>query len=150
MKILNLLLVTLLLTFGFQTFAGDDWLTDFEKAKKEAKAKNLPILADFAGSDWCSYCKKLDKEVFSKDEFKEFAAKNIVLFLADFPRSKQLGKEVKKQNVELAKKYGVQGFPTVLLLDSEGKKLAQTGYRPGGAEAYVKHLKQIIKDAKKK
>jgi protein disulfide-isomerase len=38
----------------------------------------------------------------------------------------------------------VQGFPTVLLLDASGKELARTGYRRGGAEGYVGHLKELM------
>jgi thioredoxin-related protein len=125
--------------------SGNTWLTDFNKAKKEAAEKKLPILADFSGSDWCGWCIKLDKEVFSRKEFKEFAADNLVLFLADFPRKKELAADVKTQNEQLLKAYGVEGFPTVLLLDAGGKVIARTGYRKGGAGAYVDHLKDLLK-----
>ncbi|NQT92016.1 MAG: hypothetical protein HQ559_04580, partial [Lentisphaerae bacterium] len=51
------------------------------------------------------------------------------------------------QNEALAKKYNVSGFPTVLLLDAKGKVLARTGYRKGGAAAYVKHIQELLADA---
>lgn len=121
------------------------WLTDFEAAKKMAADKNLPILADFSGSDWCGWCIKLDEEVFSQTEFKEYAEKNVILFLADFPSKKKQSSEVKSQNEKLSKEYQVQGFPTVLLLDKDGKVKARTGYKPGGAAAYVTHIKGLIK-----
>ncbi len=126
----------------------ENWLTDFEKAKKEAAERNLPILADFAGSDWCGWCMKLDKEVFSTGEFKDYAKGNLVLFLADFPRGRQLPEAESKQNQELAEKYGIEGFPTVLLIDSKGNVMARTGYESGGGKAYVQHLKDLIKKAK--
>ena len=129
--------------------AGTDWLTDFEKAKKAAKDKGIPIIADFSGSDWCGWCKKLDKEVFTKKEFLDYAKDNVVLLLVDFPRQKKQSAKVKKQNEKLAKQYNVRGFPTVLLLDADGKVLAETGYRRGGAASYVKHLKELIKNSKK-
>ena len=121
------------------------WLTDFNQAKKEAAEKSLPILADFSGSDWCGWCIKLDREVFSQKEFKDFAKDRVVLFLADFPRAKELAAEVKAQNEQLRKAYDVEGFPTVLLLDAGGKVMARTGYRRGGAGAYVDHLKELLK-----
>jgi protein disulfide-isomerase len=124
--------------------AESGWLTDFNAAKKAAAERKVPILADFSGSDWCGWCIKLDKEVFSQKAFKDYAKDNLVLFLADFPRKKTLPAEMKKQNEDLAGKYGIEGFPTVLLLDAEGKVLQTTGYRQGGAEAYVKHLKELI------
>ncbi len=130
---------------GFSATASADWLTDFAKAKQEAAQTQRPILADFSGSDWCGWCIKLDKEVFSRAEFKAFAKDNLVLFMADFPRKTEQSAELKKQNEELAGNYRVNGFPTVLILDATGKELARTGYRPGGAAAYVKYLQDVLK-----
>jgi len=122
------------------------WLTDFEAAKKLAEERKVPILVNFAGTDWCGWCIKLDKEVFSKEEFKKFAKDNLVLFLADFPSRKKQPDKVKRQNKALADRYGIQGFPTVLLLDGNGKVLGRTGYRRGGAKKYVAHLKKVLND----
>jgi protein disulfide-isomerase len=121
----------------------EEWLTDFGKAKEVAREKHVPILADFAGTDWCGWCIKLDGEVFSQDAFKAYAKTNLVLFLADYPRRKQLPAETVRQNAELSQQYGIEGFPTVLLLDANGKELARTGYRQGGSKVYVEHLKQL-------
>jgi thioredoxin-related protein len=128
------------------SLAGGDWLTDFEQAKKKAAEKNLPILVDFSGSDWCGWCIRLDKEVFSKPEFQKWAKENVVLFMADFPRnSKGQSEKVKQQNQELAAKYQVKGFPTVLLLNKDGEVVGRTGYQRGGPNAYVKHLENMLK-----
>ncbi|MCK5850365.1 MAG: thioredoxin family protein [Kiritimatiellae bacterium] len=121
------------------------WLTNFEVAQKLAKEKKLPILVDFSGSDWCGWCIKLHNEVFSQNEFKKYAKDNLVLLFLDFPSKKEQSETEKKQNQALAQKYGVQGFPTVLLLDAEGKVIGRTGYQRGGPTAYVDHLKEFIK-----
>ncbi len=131
--------------FVFSALAGDEWLTDFNLAKKEAAQKKLPILADFSGSDWCGWCIKLDQEVFSQKEFKAFAKDQVVLFLADFPHAKKLDAELAAQNAQLQQTYGVKGFPTVLLLDADGKVIARTGYRKGGVGNYIDHLKKLLK-----
>ncbi len=125
--------------------AGESWLTDFAQAKKTAAETQRPVLVDFSGSDWCGWCIKLDQEVFSQAAFKAYAASNLVLLLADYPRKKEQPAELKKQNEGLAETYAIRGFPTILLLDAAGKELARTGYRAGGAEAYVEHLKQLLK-----
>ncbi|HKL21007.1 MAG TPA: thioredoxin family protein, partial [Tichowtungia sp.] len=64
---------------------------------------------------------------------------------ADFPRSKPQPEDIQKQNKALSQKYGVRGFPTVLLLNAGGEVLGRTGYQRGGPEAYVKHLKDLLK-----
>ncbi|MDT8391660.1 MAG: hypothetical protein RRC34_14260, partial [Lentisphaeria bacterium] len=92
---------------------------------------------------------QVDKEVFSQQAFKDYAKDNLVTVFLDFPAKKKISDELKKQNAELAKKYKIRGYPTVILLNSEGKKIAQTGYRRGGAEAYVKHLKSLIEKGSK-
>jgi len=126
-----------------QSLAEDGWLTDLEAAKTLAAEKDLPILVDFSGSDWCGWCIRLDAEVFSKPAFKTYAKEHLILVLLDFPRQKEQPKEVAAQNKKLAEQYGVRGFPTVLLLDKAGKEVARTGYQPGGAEAYIKHIKEL-------
>jgi protein disulfide-isomerase len=134
----------------FVNAADEAWLTDFDKAKKAAEEKKLPILADFAGSDWCGWCKKLDKEVFSQESFKKYAKDNLVLLLVDFPYFKEQPEKEKAQNKNMAAKFGVEGFPTVLLIGADGKELARTGYKPGGADAYVEHVKELLKKAAEK
>lgn len=123
------------------------WRSDFKKALNAASEKNRPILVNFSGSDWCGWCIRLDEEVFNKPVFKDFAEDNLVLFVADFPRTKEVPPDTKQQNDELARTYGVRGFPTILLLDKEGGVIGRTGYQRGGPEAYVEHLKEMIRDS---
>ena len=46
---------------------------------------------------------------------------------------------------DLVKKYGIKGFPMALILDGDGKKVGETGYRKGGAKPYAEHLLDIKK-----
>jgi protein disulfide-isomerase len=146
MKIQKLTSLVLIFSLGLlsATFAADGWMTDFEAAKAKAKTENKNLLLDFTGSDWCGWCIKLNKEVFSQEAFQDYAAESLVLVELDFPRGTDLPAELKAQNEALAKKYGVRGFPTILVLSPEGDLVKQTGYEAGGAEAYVEHIKAII------
>jgi thioredoxin-related protein len=120
------------------------WGDNFEAAKTQAKKEGKDILIDFTGSDWCGWCIKLKKEVFSTPEFEAAAPKKFVLVEADFPRNKaKLSADVQAQNNKLQQQFGVQGFPTIYLLDGEGRPYAQTGYRPGGPAAYLKSLEEL-------
>ncbi len=123
--------------------ADANWLTDFQKAQSEAKSEHKLVLINFTGSDWCPWCIRLEREVFSKPEFAQFAKDNLVLLTADFPRAKALSKEVRKQNYELAQRYSVDGFPTIIVLNSEGKQVGLLGYVPGGANAFIEELKKL-------
>ncbi|CAI8334931.1 MAG: Disulfide bond reductase DsbH [Opitutia bacterium UBA7350] len=122
------------------------WETDFEAAQAKAKATGKPMLLDFTGSDWCGWCIRLKKEVFSQAEFIDYAASAFVLVTVDFPRGKPQSEALQQQNDALAKKYGVSGFPTIILLSPDGALLAETGYLRGGAENYVAHLKELLEN----
>lgn len=145
-----LITVASLVAFSAASMAAESgWLTDFEAAKKQAKEENKPILINFTGTDWCGWCIKIEKEIFSKDEFKAYAKENLILMEVDFPEKKKQTDELKAQNKKLDKEFKIEGYPTIFLIDAEGKKLSEDiGYREGGAQAYVDHLKELL--AKKK
>lgn len=119
------------------------WLTSYEKAQSEALAHKKLLLMDFTGSDWCGWCIMLDREVFSKPEFKEYASKNLVLLEVDFPRSKAIPPETKEQNRQLAIQYQIQAFPTVVVLDGNGKVVGALGYMKGGPGAFIAELEKL-------
>lgn len=128
--------------------AGDsEWLTDLPKAQAKAKEEKKMVLLDFTGSDWCGWCIKLHKEVFSQAEFAEYAKKNLVLVEVDFPRAKKQSAEQKKANGALQKKYNIEGYPTIIVLDGEGKKIGELGYMKGGPKAFIAELDKIKKKA---
>ena len=126
--------------------AESTWLTDLPKAEAQAKAENKIILMDFTGSDWCGWCIKFKKEVLDTKEFQEYAAKNVVLVELDYPNKKEQSTDLKKANADLKKKYKVNGFPTLVVLDKDGKEIGrQVGYSKGGPEAFIAKLESFKK-----
>ena len=117
----------------------------FADVRKKAAAEKKPILISFNGSDWCPWCMKLDQEVFSQESFQDWAEEQVVMYVADFPRTKKLDAATTKQNEALAEKYKVDGYPTVILIRADGSEIARTGYREGGPEKYIRHLKELLK-----
>jgi len=136
-----------LYTSGHVFAGGEGWLTDIDAAKKSASDSKKDLLIDFTGSDWCGWCIKLNDEVFKHDAFKAGVKDSFVLVEIDFPREKgKLPEDARKRNTELGEKYAVQGYPTILLCDAEGKPYAVTGYEEGGPEKYVGHLNELRKN----
>ena len=118
--------------------ASDLWSTNYEESLKKAAAENRMVLLEFTGSDWCPPCKKLAEDVFAQPPFAEFASANLVPVKLDFPRRAEQSEEQRAANQALAKKYQVEGFPTVILLDSKGAELArEVGYGGGGVTAFI-------------
>ncbi len=100
----------------------EGWSTDLEKAFTQAKAEKKAVLVEFTGSDWCPPCIAMRKNVFSKPEFVKEASKDYILVELDFPNG---DKAVKEKNEPYAEEYKIEGFPTVILFNSDGKEFTR-------------------------
>ena len=136
--------------FAFISFTGfsqsadtykaenEGWLVKIDEAYELSKKTGKPIMANFTGSDWCGWCKRLTASVFSQDEFKKWADKNVVLLELDFPRRKTIPTEIRQQNAQLQQAFNIRGYPSVWVFNldkdpTSGKYniqgLGQTGYQ---------------------
>jgi thioredoxin-related protein len=121
---------------GSQEAAKFEWLTDLDQAMEQAKKRDLPVMVVFSGSDWCGWCKRLDAEVFQQQEFQDYARTHVIPVMLDTPRS-QLSA---KPHQVIMEKYGVQGFPSVIVLDKEGNQINKGGYVRGGPSAFISQV----------
>ena len=144
--IISIVLLTAVLIGCSKGSSSDNlnWEENLETALQKAKTENKAVLVNFTGSDWCVWCQKLSAEVFSKSEFEDYAEENLILVKIDFPQSIEQSAETKSYNTQLAQKFGIRGYPTILLFNSQGKMVLQTGYQPGGPVSYVEHLKNSL------
>ncbi|MFT5167977.1 MAG: thiol-disulfide isomerase/thioredoxin [Saprospiraceae bacterium] len=161
-NIIFLCLFTLISFSGFsQTDSykaeNDGWLVKLDEAYELSKNTGKPIMANFTGSDWCGWCKRLTASVFSQDEFKKWAEKNVILLELDYPRRKTIPAEIKQQNAQLQQAFNIRGYPTVWVFhldkDAETGKmsiegLGQTGYQKSVVDFTTEVDKML--DGKKK
>ena len=99
---------------GIQFFKGT-----FAQALAKAKSEGKPLFVDFYAV-WCGPCKKMEKQIFTQPEVGEYFNKHFVAV--------QLDAE-KPENVDAAKTYKVEAFPTLGIFDGEGKALSiNVGY----------------------
>ena len=136
-------LLSILSIFAAVTaFAAEPvWLTDLDAAKAQGVKENKPVLVDFTGSDWCPPCKQMHKVVFESAEFTAFASKYVLVEL-DYPKAKTQSAELKAKNREWQQKFGISGFPTVLLIDAKsGDVFGKTvGFGGQSAKEYLEKL----------
>lgn len=141
-------LVLLLAFTSLSMTFGQEWQTNFEKAKEIASVEEKTMILVFQGSDWCAPCIKLDRAVWSTETFKDYAAEHFVMIQADFPRKKKnaLSEELTIANAKLAEIYNKFGiFPFVVVLDSDGKVLGETSYKKTTPQNYIDELNAFTK-----
>lgn len=132
MKALAILLATLpMLAQG-----GVKWEHTLEAAKKRAKAEKKVIFMDL-WAEWCGPCQYLKKQVFPTAE-AQAALATVVPFDALVQTQDQ--KDI-PENAKLAEQYGLNAFPTLILIDADGKEIRrQVGAFRSGAD-FAKWLK---------
>ena len=129
-----------------------NWHTDLNKAVNISISENKPMMLFFTGSDWCGWCIRLKKEVFNYPEFENWSKDNVVLVELDFPRRKTIDQKILNQNRELARIFGVSGYPTVWFVNPQKLdtnklnfiKLGKLGYLAGGTNKWISTAEKFL------
>lgn len=124
------------------------WHTNVDEAQKEAKETGKNLFLYFTGSDWCPWCQKMHIEILENKAFQKQAAPFFVFVMVDFPQNKYMARAEKAQNNGLKEKYNIEGFPTVVLVDSNLSFISILGYLPTTGPKYAKHLKKLLAEYK--
>jgi hypothetical protein len=124
------------------------WRESETDALRESKKTGKPLVIWFTDSVRSSACKSLSNGLFSKSEFEEWAAENVVRLIVD--------QSVKGADIEddarkkiyvrgLKKKYSARGYPTLLVLAPSGEVIGRyKSYRKGQEDFIWGQLKQAV------
>lgn len=113
--------------------AGEAIWLPLNEAKKAALANKKPLVADFY-TNWCSWCKVMDKNTFHNPEVAAYLGKNFVCA--------RVNAEDGGGGEDLARKWTISGYPTVMVFTPKGEKLRSI---EGFVEpaAFLSELKKI-------
>ncbi len=107
------------------------WNTTWTMASAEARKNDKLVMMYFTGSDWEDFSKKLWRDVLSTQMFNEWAQKNVVLFLCDYPSEDLMKKQnpaIRSQNERFKQKYSIDKVPTIIFVDCDGEPYARCTY----------------------
>jgi len=108
-------------------FAEGSYAEVLDKAKQENKI----VMIDFV-TDWCKWCVETDRKVYTNSDVYAFANENQINWKIDAEKG---------EGPELAKKYGVKGFPTIIFTQPNGTEIDRIyGYLP--AEQFLLKMKE--------
>src|SRR5262249_44264302 len=114
---------------------------DLTDALEQAKAQNKLVFLNFTGSDWCPSCIDLHPKIFSQPEFQSYAQSNLVFLTVDFPLKFRLPPETSATNNSLAQQFDVEGTPTLIALNGDGKQVwKHLGLIDGGPKELFEDL----------
>ncbi|MFM7520165.1 MAG: thioredoxin family protein [Planctomycetota bacterium] len=120
--------------------AAEGWFTRYEDAMAVADRTGKPVLTVFTGSDWCPHCTTLEEKVLRSETFRAWAEGRVVLLSIDLPQA-GISQAVRRERSLLCKRYGVNTFPSVVLLAPDGEKItSQVGYTGQPATDWVAHF----------
>ena len=128
----SLLQVELLPRGGHPALAGTEpaaWMEqDLEGALLKAKAEQKLVLVDIY-ADWCAQCKELDEKTWPDPSVKAWITQNAVAVRIDTDAKRK----------DLASRLQVRSYPSVILLDGEGRELRRLlgFHKPEGMLAFL-------------
>lgn len=133
MKPLYKILILIILIFASGKINAEDVSFangTYQEILDLAKQQNKIIMIDFI-TDWCKWCVETDRKVYTNSEVSAFANANQINWKIDAEKG---------EGPELAKKYGVKGFPTIVFTNSDGEEIDRIyGYVP--AEQFLVMMK---------
>lgn len=129
----------------FQHRRSGAWSENFAQALAEAQNSGKVLLLAFMGAGWCPWSEKLEREILSEPAFLEPLRIDVqFVWLACPEESKRYGSELK----QLKEKYGVDEFPTLVVITPQQEEMFKVGYLPLSAKEFAARLKQMVGDFK--
>jgi thiol-disulfide isomerase/thioredoxin len=107
------------------------WSASFVVAQQEARANGKLIMIDFY-TDWCGWCKLLDEQTYPDNRVKLLASNFVTVKL-----------NAEKDGAKLAKKYGVDAYPTIMFVNADGSAVKKVDGYQDGAD-FTTTLAQIL------
>ena len=110
-----------------------------DDALKTAAKENKYVFLDVY-TTWCGPCKYMSASIFPDKKAGEFMNPKFVNIKIDAEKG---------EGIDVAKKYAVKGYPTMLILDSKGKELARMMGSTKTADDFIKAVNEKLAGIKK-
>ena len=120
--------------------AGINWLTTYSEAVAQSQSTSKPIVILFTGTTWCPACMNLEREVIKKPEFAQLVGNKFIFLKAEMPGFSSEASPFKP----LVERYGINAYPSIVVVNANGQLLYRVNYRQGGPRAYADELLQKL------
>lgn len=127
-----------------QPLSAEEDLSGYQAAQSQAQENDLPLVIHFIGSDWSKISITFEREILTHPVYQKWEKSKAVSRIIDLPRS-GISAERRKAHRKLAKKFGIQSYPTSVFIKGENEAvLGQLTHDPAGPASWVKRANKII------
>jgi thioredoxin-related protein len=138
----GMLAALLLASPGHAGAAGATMWRAWDAGLREAGATGRPVLVDVY-TDWCGWCKRMDRDVYARRDVQDYLSRKFVTVKLNAESNevaRYQGRSLSSR--ALAARFGVNGYPTTIFLNSAGAYLGNVpGYTP--PEQFLQLLRYI-------
>jgi len=111
------------------------WESDMTAALERARTEGKPVLVNFY-ADWCVWCKRLESTTLRDAKVASVLQNRVV----------PLSLNVDGDGKELSNEYQVDGLPTIIVLDADGRELGRIpGYMP--PDSFLERVEDFIQQS---
>jgi len=121
--------------------SGSSIHNNIASARKAARNSGKDILILFSNPVDCYACSKLKKEVLSTKKWKSFSRAQFETVVVHYSR--------KNSSLQQLQPFRIPSIPALFLSYPSGRVYTRTGYRKGGVDAYIRHIKMLQKQKKR-
>ncbi len=109
------------------------WESGWKQALNRAQQENKAVLVDFY-ADWCVWCRRLDTTTYRDPAVLSYVNSKLVPVKLNVDA---------RDGQALARQYGVDGLPTIVILGANGKEIGRIpGYLP--ADRFLDAVRQVV------
>lgn len=120
------------------------WENSYTKAHAESVEDGKPLLLFFTGSDWSGLAMKMKNEVLDSPSFQKKISSQFHLVEVDFPVHTLLPLTQQEVNLNLKRRFQIDEYPVLLLLDSKEREITRIGYLPENGDQLAEELLHIV------
>lgn len=120
-----------------------NWVRSYSDAVALSQSTSKPIAILFTGTGWCPACMKLERSVLTHPEFARAVGQRFVFLKAEFPDYSESAVMASPYK-PLLDRYGINSFPTIVVINANGQQLFTVNYREGGPQMYAQELLQKL------
>lgn len=113
----------------------------FAPALAKATKENKSVFLLFTDRDGCGSCNMMESAILKTPEFIEYTSKKLIYLELDYSAAANGGTE---ENQKLFVDYGVESFPTLLLVDNQGLPYQRFQYKGQSKIEFIAEIEKAL------